>query len=135
MNSQTLAQYLHDLDLVTFDPDGTDGDCFIERLPVSPDAVVCISTLGGTVDRSTNERSTTWQIRTRGIPDDPVGPYETIHAITEALAVIDTPVVMAADSDHAARAILIIPGTPALMGWDENDRAEFVARVVIRYAA
>lgn len=134
MNSQTLAHFLNDLDLTDFRPDEAGGTCFIDRVPASPDACVVISAFGGNYDTSVDEEVATWQIRVRGEADDAVGPYEAVKAITDALASAATPLVMAEGTDHEARAILIATSVPALLGWDANDRAEWVARVTIRSA-
>ena len=134
MNSQTLAHFLDDLGLVDFRPDSDGGNCFVDRLPASPDACVVISAFGGSYDTAVDEEVATWQIRTRGVADDAVGPYEAIKAITDALSAAATPLLMAEGTDHEARVILIATGIPALLGWDTNDRAEWVARVTLRSA-
>ena len=134
MNSQTLAHFLDDLGLADFRPTTSGGDCFIDRLPADPDACVVISAFGGDYDTSVDEEVATWQIRTRGVADDAVGPYEAIKAITDALAAADTPLLMAEGTSHEARVILIATSVPSLLGWDNNDRAEWVARVTIRSA-
>ena len=134
MNSQTLAHYLHDLELTDFRPEEEGGTCFVERLPVSPDACVVISSFGGDYDTAVDEEVATWQVRVRGEADDAVGPYEVLKAITDALTAAQTPLVMAEDTDHEARIILIATSVPALLGWDVNDRAEWVARVTVRSA-
>jgi hypothetical protein len=42
-----IALYLHERGLVTYDPNGADGDLFMEAMPSTPDACVVLTGYGG----------------------------------------------------------------------------------------
>lgn len=65
-----IAQYLHAAGIVTYDPTGINGDCFISVLPSSPDNCVAIYPTGGyQADNKLGYDFPTVQIIVRGTQD------------------------------------------------------------------
>lgn len=65
-----IAQHLAALDLVTYDPDGVTGDCFIEIEPAQPDDCVTLTLYGGPeIDSLLPYDTPSLQVRTRAGAD------------------------------------------------------------------
>lgn len=105
-----------------YDPEGITGDMFIEDMPATPDAAVCLSLYSGQAPDARNAYDTPrLQVRVRGGPDPRIsrrrinGIYSELHGLAGVELPDGTWLVLA-----AAR------GTPAPMGRDSNRRHEHV---------
>ncbi|MDT0432806.1 minor capsid protein [Streptomyces salyersiae] len=117
-----IARHLAAAGLLTYDPTGVGGDCFIESMPPAPDAAVCLSLYDGPQPEARDEADTPrLQIRVRGGPDPRVSRarctalYRALHGLTGVVLPDGTWLILA-----AAR------GTPAPMGTDSTGRHEHV---------
>jgi hypothetical protein len=65
-----IAQYLHERGLVTYTPDGTGGDVFMEAMPSTPDQCVVLTGYGGAApDGLLPYDQPRVQVRVRGTTD------------------------------------------------------------------
>ncbi|AYD86204.1 tail terminator [Streptomyces phage Darolandstone] len=117
-----VARLLDGLGLVTYDPDGTTGDLFVEAMPPGPDAAVALWLYDGEAPDTRNAYDTPrLQVRVRGGPDPRVSRrrcwriYSALHGLAGVALPDGTWLVLA-----AARA------TPAPMGPDSSGRHEHV---------
>jgi len=126
-----LAQYLHDLGLVHYDPEGTSGDCFEETMPAEPaEAVAIFSTGGLPASPRLGYDTVTVQIMVRGT-SDPRTARERAWAIYHAL--------------HGLRYVNLPDGTevlwitaqhpPEWLQTDENGRHLFAINVQLEIRA
>ena len=123
MIQDEVAKFLDAAGLVTYVPNDTGGDCFVDRLPDEPDAAVMIRGTGGPEgDLKFAYDNPTFQVWVR----DPAGrltAYNRARSIYEAL--------------HGLWSVELTPGgtwvvscrgiqsEPAPMGQDANGREEF----------
>ena len=137
MNSGTIARFLTDAGIVDYRPTATGGNCFIDRMPPSPDVAVAVSWLGGEIDKATGERTEEFQIRVRGAADDPGTPRDLAQLISAALNALGdaAPATIANGTDDASLVILCSAGTPGLFSPDTLDRHEWALRVRVRTGA
>ncbi|MFD4659341.1 minor capsid protein [Kitasatospora sp. NPDC058444] len=118
----SLARYLQAAGLLTYDPTGVKGDCFIELMPPAPDRAVQLSLYGAGVPDPLNgwdERSL--QVRVRGTADPRVSRAraEAILSALHGLAGIELP-------DGLWLVLCIAQQTPAPLGVDAAGRHEHV---------
>lgn len=120
-----LARYLHEHRLLTYDPHGACGDCFIESMPPAPDAAVCLSLYGaGATDARNGWDVRSLQVRCRGTADPRISRRrcEALYGALHGLAGIELPggvwIVLAA-----------AVAAPASMGVDESGRHEHVVNL------
>lgn len=117
-----LARWGQERGLVTYDPDGIVGDCFVEAMPAGPDVCTVLTLYGlGEPDAALPYDETGLQVRTRGGPDPRVSRaraqswYYALHGARR----IDLP-----DGTYLILAVAI--QTPASLGMDEQRRFEHV---------
>lgn len=120
-----LARYLQERGLVTYDPSGVSGDCFIEQMPSAPDEAVVLTVYD---DRSEPDSLLPYdeprvQVRVRGTTDPRVS-RRRCRAIRSALHGLGPAVLP--DGTNLILSICI-QGDAAFMGVDENRRAEHVS--------
>ncbi|MFJ5143310.1 minor capsid protein [Streptomyces sp. NPDC088707] len=120
-----LARYLNERGLVTYDPDGMAGDCFIEQMPSAPDEAVVLTVYD---DRSEPDSLLAYdeprvQVRVRGTLDPRVS-RRRCRAIRSALHGLG-PVTLPDGTELILSVCL--QGDAAHMGADENRRHEHVA--------
>jgi hypothetical protein len=86
--SRALAKWLDAAELVTYDPTGTSGDCFLEHLPDAPDAAVMVLSTGGNPLRAAATYGwdePTVQLMVRGGPEDPETPAASAQELYDEL--------------------------------------------------
>src|SRR5262245_56464166 len=117
-----LARYLHELGLLTYDPHGVFGDCFVEAMPPAPDEAVCLSLYGaGATDARNGWDERSVQVRVRGTADQRVSRrrcealYSALHGLAGVALHGEVWLVLAA-----------AVAAPASMGVDSNGRHEHV---------
>lgn len=125
-----IARHLHDVGLLTYDPAGASGDCFIETMPPVPDEAVCLSLYdAGPPDARNAYDVRALQVRVRGTTDPRPSRrrceaiYGALHGLAGAALPDGTWVILA-----AAR------GTPAPMGTDATGRHEHVVNFALDVA-
>lgn len=117
-----LARYLAGLGLLTYDPDGTDGNTFAEFMPAEPDLAVVLTPYGlGEPDSLNDDDETGLQIRVRGSTDPRVSRQLSgrIYSALHGLAGITLP-------DGTWLILSAALQTPASLGTDELGRHEHV---------
>ncbi|MER8042590.1 minor capsid protein [Streptomyces sp. NPDC094032] len=117
-----IARHLDGLALLAYDPTGKSGNTFIERMPSTPDAAVCLSLYDAGAPDARNAYDTVrLQVRVRGGPDPRVSRarawaiYRALHGLAGGELPDGTWLILA-----AARA------TPGPMGADAQGRHEHV---------
>jgi hypothetical protein len=117
-----VARLLADHQLATYDPEGVNGDLFVETMPPGPDAAVALWLYDGAAPDARNAYDRVrLQVRVRGGPDPRISRrrahaiYSTLHG----LAGIELP-------DGTWLVLAAARGTPAPMGLDSNGRHEHV---------
>ncbi|MFI0906763.1 minor capsid protein [Streptomyces sioyaensis] len=120
-----LARYLHEAGLLTYDPHGTFGDCFVEAMPPAPDEAVCLSLYGaGATDARNGWDERNVQVRVRGTADPRLSRRrcEALYSALHGLAGVELPggvwLVLAA-----------AVAAPAPMGLDSSGRHEHVVNL------
>jgi hypothetical protein len=115
-----IAQYLDRLGLLTYRPDGTDGDTFLDGMPSSPDEAVSLTLYGdGEPDAANADDLLSLQVRVRGTSDRRPS-YQRARAIYSALhGATDVPL-----ADGTWLVLAVAKQTPASMGIDGNGRHE-----------
>ncbi|MFF9197342.1 minor capsid protein [Streptomyces sp. NPDC014779] len=119
-----LARYLADRGLVTYDPTGVSGDCFVETLPSGPDEAVALTIYD---DRTESDSLLPYdeprvQVRVRGTTD-PRASRRRCAAIRSHLHGLGP--VYLPDGTNLILSVAI-QAAPASMGVDENQRHEHV---------
>ncbi|MGW0495044.1 minor capsid protein [Streptomyces sp. NPDC003007] len=121
---QDLALHLQAQNLLTYDPVGTSGDCFLEAMPQTPDETVVLTAYDDArePDSKLGYDEPRVQVRVRGTSDPRVS-RERCKAIRDELHGLG-PVTL----PDGTRLILSIAlqGGPASLGRDENGRHEHV---------
>lgn len=119
-----LARHLDSLSLVTYDPEGADGDTFLDHMPSGPDKAVAITSYqaGAEPDSLLPYDEPRIQVRTRDL--DPTAARTRCAAIygeLHGLGPVDLP--------DGTRLILCVAlqGGPTAIGKDQNGRMEYVA--------
>jgi dienelactone hydrolase len=122
-----LAQHLADRGIVTYVPDGTGGDLFVETLPDQPEVAAALALYGGpTPDSRLPYDEPSLQVRTRGGADPRVSRrlanaiYDELHGLG--------PVTLA---DGTYLLSCIASQTPTYMGRDELGRHEHVTNYAL----
>ncbi|MFD6968384.1 minor capsid protein [Streptomyces sp. NPDC059949] len=117
-----IALYLHQRGIVTYDPTGASGNCFIEQLPSTPDLCVVLTVYddGTEPDSLLGYDEPRLQVRTRGTTD-PRTSRTLNRRIRNALHGLG-PVTL----PNGVELILAISlqGAPGAMGTDSNRRHE-----------
>lgn len=118
-----IAQHLDSLGLVTFDPTGTTGDCFIETMPDSPDEAVGVYGYGGPeADAKLGYDEPSLQVRVRGGPDPRTSRgraqdiYDALHGLSNVTLPDGTVLV----------GCIGVQSSPQSLGPDPNRRHEHV---------
>ncbi|MFI1191541.1 minor capsid protein [Streptomyces californicus] len=117
-----VAQLLAARGLVTYDPDGTTGDLFIETMPPAPDAAVALWLYDGEAPDTLNAYDRPrLQVRVRGGPDPRVSRRRcrAIYSALHGLAGVELP-------DGTWLVLAAARATPAPMGPDSSGRHEHV---------
>lgn len=120
-----LARYLQDRSLVTYDPTGAAGDCFIETMPSGPDEAVALTIYDGGAESDSllpyDEPRV--QVRVRGTTDPRVSRRRcaTIRSHLHGLGPVILP-----DGTNLILAVSI-QAAPGSIGVDELGRHEHVA--------
>jgi hypothetical protein len=125
-----IALYLDSVDVATYDPDGPDGNVFIQKLPQTPDAAIGIFAVGGFPASGTHgydEPSISIQVR--GAPDDPVGALTLAEAIYGALHGLHSATLP--DGSRVVRCLGIQSG-PVSIGQDDQERHELTLNFQIQ---
>ncbi|MGW3057685.1 minor capsid protein [Streptomyces goshikiensis] len=117
-----LARHLAAAGLLTYDPTGRTGDCFVEALPPAPDRAVSLALYdAGPPEARDDAETRRLQVRVRGTADPRISRdraealYRALHGRTD-VALADGSLLILA----AAR------GTPAPIGTDSSGRHEHV---------
>lgn len=116
-----IARLLDALDLVTYDPDGTGGDCFTGYMPTAPDRAVALTLYDGTADPLNAYDTPRLQVRVRGSenPNDSRRRCQAIYEELQGLAHTTLP-------DGTWLILAAARGTVAPMGPDQAGRHEHV---------
>jgi hypothetical protein len=117
-----LARLLDAAGHVTYDPDGTSGDLFIEDMPPTPDAAVALWLYDGPAPDARNAYDTPrLQVRVRGGPDPRPSRARAwaIYSELHGLAGVEL-------ADGTWLTLAAARGTPAPMGRDSSGRHEHV---------
>ncbi|MEU8721512.1 minor capsid protein [Streptomyces antimycoticus] len=117
-----LARLLADTGHAIYDPNGVEGDLFIENMPPAPDAAVGLWLYdGGEQDARNPVDTVRLQVRTRGGPDPRPSRARAwaIYSELHGLAGIELP-------DGTWLILAAARGTPAPMGPDSSGRHEHV---------
>lgn len=119
-----IARHLDALSLVTYDPEGADGDCFLDDMPSGPDKAVAITSYQSGVepDSLLPYDELRIQVRTRDLdPTEARTRCAAIYSQLHGLGPIDLP--------DGTRLILCVAlqGGPTAIGKDQNGRMEYVA--------
>lgn len=129
-----LARYLNERGLVTYDPTAATGDCFVERLPDSPDEAVVLTLYdgGSEPDSLLPYDEPRVQVRVRGTADPRVS-RRRCTAIRSALHGLGP--VFLPDGTNLILSVCL-QSTAVSMGMDENRRQEHICnfRIQIRRA-
>lgn len=120
-----IARYLQERGLVTYDPTGVSGDCFIETMPSSPDEAVALTIYDDRVepDSLLPYDEPRVQVRVRGTTDPRISRRRCaeirshLHGLGPTVLPDGTELVLS----------VCIQGAPGSMGADENRRHEHVA--------
>ncbi len=119
-----MARYLAALGLLTYDPDGIAGDCFIDLMPPVPDEVVVLGSYGlGEPDPLNADDESGLQVRCRGpAAGDPrpsraraLAVYSALHGLTDTVLPDGTDLLLA-----------VAQQTPSPLGQDTSGRHEHV---------
>ncbi|MFB7908112.1 minor capsid protein [Kitasatospora sp. NPDC056076] len=117
-----MARYLSGLGLVTYDPDGISGDCFIDTMPPTPDAAVALGAYGlGEPDPLNNDDELGLQVRARGGPDPRVSRRRCQDIYNALQGLTDTQL-----PDGTLLLLATAVQTPSPLGTDGNGRHEHV---------
>lgn len=118
-----IAQYLHYQGIVTFDPDGVTGDCFISTLPSSPDECVAVYPSGGSqADGKLGYDTPSVQLIVRGTMDPRPALnraqqiYDTLHGFSHGTFLQNGIWVLNCVGTQSG---------PAHIGRDQNGRNEY----------
>ncbi|WP_441251198.1 minor capsid protein [Kitasatospora sp. McL0602] len=117
-----IARYLTGLGLLTYDPDGTNGDTFAELMPAVPDLAVALTPYGlGEPDPVNDDDEVGLQVRVRGGADPRVSRQLSgrIYSALHGLAGIALP-------DGTWLILSVAVQTPASLGIDDVGRHEHV---------
>ncbi|UJV43808.1 minor capsid protein [Streptomyces sp. AMCC400023] len=118
-----LARHLHLQNLLTYDPDGTSGDTFLDDMPSGPNSAVALTSYqaGAEPDSLLPYDEPRVQVRTRDL--DPTASRTRCKAIYDELHGLG-PV----DLPDGTRLILCVAlqGGPTAIGKDANGRMEHV---------
>jgi hypothetical protein len=118
-----IARHLDALSLLTYDPEGADGDTFLDDMPSQPDRAVAITSYQAGVepDSLLPYDEPRIQVRTRDL--DPTAARKRCKALYDELHGLG-PV----DLPDGTRLILCVAlqGGPTAIGKDQNGRAEYV---------
>ncbi|MFE0189292.1 minor capsid protein [Streptomyces sp. NPDC058989] len=120
-----LARYLHDAGLLTYDPTGVCGDCFVEAMPPAPDEAVCLSLYGaGATDARNGWDERSVQVRVRGTADPRVSRRrcEALYSALHGLAGMALP-------GEVWLVLAAAVAAPAPMGVDSSGRHEHVVNL------
>lgn len=132
MELKEIAQYLHDIGLVTFDETGVTGDVFIGTMPDDPDECVAIYQNAGTpADPKNQYRQPAIQFIVRSINGDQRNAMTRAQSILDALNGFNSqPFVVGGKHviDCTAQ-----QSAPAGIGTDQNNRHEFSFNFLIQY--
>jgi len=121
-----LAHHLHARGLVSYRPETTGGDCFLEHLPPTPDQVVGLWLYGGREPDALNPwDEPSLQARVRGTRDARISRAraEAIYAEMHGLGPLLLP-----DGTWLQLAVAVQSG-PVPLGPDQNGRHEHVVNV------
>lgn len=126
MIDTAIAKHLTTLELVTYDPDGADGDCFVGFMPSTPDAAVMIKLTGGLPQPSKEpDDRPTVQILVRGTRQDRQGALDWAVAILGALNCLDGVTLDEGGADEVyVVGLTAAQSAPIDIGKDDNDRHE-----------
>ena len=129
MLAAELATYLTGQGLVTFKPNATGGDCFLEKLPQTPDEAVAIMSTGGfRSDGKLGYDSPTLQLLVRGTEDPQAGferavaLYDALHGLHAVELIEDGTYVVGCWAQQSA---------PVRLGPDENGRHEYSINLLL----
>ncbi|MFZ3471464.1 minor capsid protein [Streptomyces sp. 2.9] len=127
----SLAQYLAARALLTYDPSGLSGDCFVEAMPPAPGLAVALALYDAGAHASRDDdQDRRLQIRVRGTADPRVSRTrcEALHNALHGLAGVELP-------GGIWLTLATARGTPAPMGTDANGRHEHVVNFDVALAA
>lgn len=133
MIAAALAIYLHSLGLVDYQDD-LGGDCFVHRLPATPDEVVAVTAYGANPiagSETLGYDEPTLQLHVRGTTDPRTGEARAQNIYGEMQGL--SHVTMAPGTADEVRIIsCICPQTgPVYLGADKSGRHEYVVNVAL----
>ena len=120
---EAIAEYIQAQGLGVYDPIGVNGDIYIDNLPAAPDEVIMIRATGGTPD----EYAPKWgldssfpsvQIIVRSDKISLAAAANRAEAIYKSLRRLSLPY-------DGGRIFDTVTQAPAMIGTDENGRAEY----------
>jgi hypothetical protein len=115
-----IATWLDRQGLITYRPEGTDGDTFLDGMPSSPDQAVSLTLYGdGEPDPENTDDQVSLQVRVRGTANRRPS-YQRAWAIYSALhGATDIPL-----ADGTWLTLAVAKQVPTSMGIDGNGRHE-----------
>lgn len=134
MLAAALAKHLDGLGIVTFDPTGRAGDCFVATMPAGPDEAVAVMPQPGLpqLTRSPHDLPGV-QFLVRGPAHDPRPPYARARAIYEALTCLDLVTLDEGGVDEVYLVSLTAAQSePVPIGQDDNHRHEWSVNFLAR---
>ncbi|NML50538.1 hypothetical protein HHL19_12795 [Streptomyces sp. R302] len=126
-----IARYLAAEGLLTYDPNSTSGDTFVETMPPAPDAAVSLALYdAGPQQARDDDIDQRLQVRVRGGPDPRVSRAraQAIYAALNGLTNTQLP-------DGTWAVLIAARGIPAPMGADSSGRHEHVTNYDVATAA
>lgn len=117
-----LLQHLAAAGLLTYDPEGINGDAFSDLMPAAPDDAVCLTLYGGApVDSKLPYDTPNVQVRTRAQADPRIARAraQAIYAELNGLGPVTLP-------DGTYLLLAVANQTPSSLGQDDTGRPEYV---------
>jgi hypothetical protein len=120
---KAMAQYLHDLGIVNYQPSLVTGNTFIMEVPPGPDLAITLTPSGGSEpDHQLGYDRDSFQIRTRGPRGSGEATYQKALDISNAISGLKH---VTLPGGIYLLYCYAVQSTPASIGRDQNQRPEF----------